>query len=90
MKAAVFKPGTMTMQWDFASRSCGMPLSGVAITLGEHLRCLVKPSLRFRYLGASSGVIASAATKTIFICYYLFGRPGDPLGSGDTADGCTG
>ena len=29
--AAVFRLGTMTMQWAFASMSCGMPLSGVAM-----------------------------------------------------------
>src|ERR1035437_4341258 len=32
MKPAVLRLGTMTMQCAFSSRSCGIPLSGVAIT----------------------------------------------------------
>src|SRR5690242_21935228 len=32
MKAAVFRLGTMTMQYALSIRSCGIPLSGVAIT----------------------------------------------------------
>src|ERR1041385_4629592 len=32
MKAPVLSPGTMTMQCAFSRRSCGIPLSGVAIT----------------------------------------------------------
>src|ERR1041384_8475734 len=32
MKAAVFRLGTMTMQCALSNKSCGIPLSGVAIT----------------------------------------------------------
>src|ERR1019366_2338321 len=65
------------MQWAFASRSSGMPLSGAAITslstTAASFSRLI-PSLSL----ASIGTIARAATRIIRILTSFY-RPGEPL-----------
>src|SRR5579859_7816220 len=69
-KAAVFRFGTITMQWACSSSSCGMPLSGVAMTSEN----TAAASFR-RFAGslslASNGVRANAA-MIISLIFHLF------------------
>src|ERR1035438_1073315 len=63
-KAAVFIPGTITMQWAFSSKSCGIPLSGVAIISENTAEASFNRFTESLSL-ANSGTIARVAASTI-------------------------
>src|ERR1035437_6849247 len=71
MKAAVLSPGTMTMQCAFSSRSCGIPLSGVAI-ISEKTAAASPNRLAGCLSIANKDVVrAKPATIANFICLPL-------------------
>src|ERR1035438_1422667 len=69
-KAPVLSPGTITMQCAFSSRSCGIPLSGAAIT--SEKTDAASPNRLAGSLSIASNdndvVRAKPATITNFIC----------------------
>src|SRR5579863_6761852 len=73
-KAAVFKPGTITMQWAFSSNSCGMPLSGADIT-SEKTSAASFSRLAGSLLAASSGARAKVVNKIDLMCTSLRSHP---------------
>src|SRR5690349_6313137 len=71
MKAPVLSAGTITMQFAFSSISCGIPLSGVAMTsenTAADSSSRFADSLSIASSGVSNGVIARAVTIVNFIC----------------------
>src|SRR5271157_1978047 len=71
-KAAVLRLGTMTMQCALSSRSCGIPLSGVAIT-SEKTAAASPNRLAGALSIANSDVVKTKpATITNFICLCFF------------------
>ena len=53
MKAPFFKPGTITMQWAFSSKSWGIPLSGASITSENTVAASFSRSMSFSSAAAS-------------------------------------
>src|SRR5664279_2423600 len=75
MNAPVLSEGTMTMQCAFSSRSCGIPLSGVAIT-SEKTDAASPNRLAGSLSIASNDVVrAKPATITNLIVLCPFCRP---------------
>src|ERR1041385_4760089 len=74
MKAPVFRLGTMTMQCAFSSRSCGIPLSGVAITSEKTDAASPKRLVGSLSTASNDVVRAKPATITSFISLFLFYR----------------
>ena len=74
MKAAVLRLGTMTMQCALSSRSCGIPLSGVAM-ISEKTDAASPNRLAGALSIASNDVVrAKPATITSFIVFTSFCR----------------
>ena len=72
MKAPVLRLGTITMQYAFSSRSCGIPLSGVAIT-SEKTAAASPNRLAGALSIANSDVVKTKpATIANFICLCFF------------------
>src|ERR1051325_4192012 len=67
MKAPVLRLGTMTMQCAFSSRSCGIPLSGVAITSEKTDAASPKPMAGSLSIASNDVVMANPATITNLI-----------------------
>src|ERR1035437_9713432 len=75
MKTAVLRSGTMTMQCAFSSRSCGIPLSGAAIT-SEKTDAASPSRLAGSLSAASSDVVRAKPAMIInFIRLYLLLSP---------------
>src|ERR1017187_6926383 len=79
--AAVFRLGTITMQWAFAIRSCGIPLSGAAMT-SENTAAASFSRFTESLPLASRGAIARVAARIIRMPTSSVG-PVNPAGTVD-------
>ena len=67
MNAPVLRLGTMTMQWALSRRSCGIPLSGAAITSEKTAAASASRLAGALSIASKDVVMAKPATITNFI-----------------------